>query len=196
MNNQFNGWLAEKATGWALSQSLDPQKYWHLDDVIIPNGFGGTAQLDHVVVSECGIFVIEVKNRNGVIYGRANESTWRQFSHGRTFEFYNPVLQNEGHIRAMVQLSKLRRWAFHSIVFFPGDVRFSNPMSCCLRTEGIVNLIQSKSKIILWPDEINYVWSQLWACKSDPALSTQNHLQYVHELRLKQTARTWPCFGV
>jgi len=74
MNNQFAGWLGEKATAWGLSQSLDPRLYRRIDDLIVPDGNGGTTQIDHVIISVFGIFVLEVKNRNGLIVGAPNDS--------------------------------------------------------------------------------------------------------------------------
>lgn len=65
MNNHFQGWLGEHATAWGLSQGLDDRVYKRIDDVIIPDGRGGTTQIDHVIVSQFGVFVIETKNRSG-----------------------------------------------------------------------------------------------------------------------------------
>ena len=158
MNNQFTGWLGEQATAWGLSQGLDPTDYRQITDVIIPNGKGGTTQLDHVIISQFGIFVVETKNRNGVIFGKPDDSRWQQINARRIYEFQNPLTQNEGHIQALVQLMRLPRWAFHSIIFFCGEARFQSPMPFNVRTEGVTTVVRSKNKILLWPDEMNHVW--------------------------------------
>ena len=95
MNNNFSGWFGERATAWGLSHGLDPRYYLRVDDLIIPNGKGGTAQLDHVVLSQFGIFVVETKNRTGLIAGFPGEWVWRQTSGGKTYYFQNPVQQND-----------------------------------------------------------------------------------------------------
>ena len=47
---------------------LDKEKYFVLNDITLKlNGF--TSQIDHIVVSCYGIFVIETKNWKGSIYG-------------------------------------------------------------------------------------------------------------------------------
>ena len=39
---------------------------------------GRSCQIDHVLISENGIFVIETKNYSGVIFGEEEEREWRQ----------------------------------------------------------------------------------------------------------------------
>jgi len=183
MNNQLSGWLGEKSTAWGLSQGLDPRHYQQINDVIIPKAKGATAQLDHVLVSQFGIFVVETKNRNGVILGKVRDQCWQQINGGRIYEFQNPILQNESHIRALVQLTHLPRWAFHSIIYFCGETQFRHSMPFNVRAEGITTVVKSKCAIVLWPDEVNHVWQRLWECKNDPHLSPERHLNYVNALR-------------
>lgn len=72
----IKGWLGEKSMGTNL---LDlPQTIYHvLNNVLIQNG-EKTTQIDHVVVSPYGIFVIETKNWNGFIYGEPKIKTGRR----------------------------------------------------------------------------------------------------------------------
>ena len=183
MNNQFTGWLGEKATAWGLSQGLDPKIYWRIDDVIIPNGKGGTAQLDHVIVSQFGIFVVETKNRHGVILGKPDDQRWQQINESKIYEFQNPLAQNESHIQALVQLTQLPRWAFHSIIYFCGEARFRHPMPFNVRTEGVTTVVRSKNQILLWPDELNYAWDTLCAWKRNGNRLRERHVRYVQSFQ-------------
>ena len=54
-----------------------PDGYTILDDVILATNRGST-QIDHIVVSKYGVFVIEVKNYRGDIYGNDNREEWTQ----------------------------------------------------------------------------------------------------------------------
>lgn len=179
MNNQFKGWLGEKATAWGLSQALDPRLYRRVDDVIVPSSSFGTAQMDHIIVSQYGIMVIEVKNRNGLICGNPDDPNWQQISGGKVYAFQNPLRQNEGHIEALVRLTSLPRWAFHSVIYFCGDAKFTQPMPRNVRTCGITTWVLSKNKPILWPDETEHAWRRLWECKQNPNLSLRKHLQNI-----------------
>ena len=55
------GKLGEQFVAVFLSR-LDKEKYLVLNDVLLPLEEGKTSQIDHVIVSAYGIFVIETKN--------------------------------------------------------------------------------------------------------------------------------------
>ena len=102
-----------------------------LNDVLLPSG-GGTAQIDHILVSPGGVFVIETKDMNGWIFASPGQQRWTQtFMAGRwsrmvgikskQFSFYNPLLQNEGHARALVKLGVIDPWEIRPVAVFVGD---------------------------------------------------------------------------
>ena len=62
---------------------------------------GKTSQIDHVVVSNYGIFVIETKNYKGWILGNEYDDYWTQIIFKRKEKLRNPIKQNFGHIRAL-----------------------------------------------------------------------------------------------
>ena len=85
-------------------QKLDPEKYIVLHDCLIPSQNGKTTQIDHIVISKAGIFVIETKNYKGWIYGNEMSKQWTQVIYQRKEKFYNPLHQNYGHIKAIEKL--------------------------------------------------------------------------------------------
>ena len=102
-----------------------------LNDVLFPSG-QGTTQIDHILVSPGGVFLIETKDMNGWVFGSPGQKRWTQsFAVGRwsrkvgikskQFTFYNPLLQNEGHAKALVNLGIVGRWWLRPIVVFVGD---------------------------------------------------------------------------
>ena len=48
------------------------------DDLILPNGRGGLAQIDHLVLTPAGLVVVETKNYSGLIFGEVRDRTWTQ----------------------------------------------------------------------------------------------------------------------
>ena len=52
---------------------LPPEDYKTVNDVMLPTVDGATTQVDHVVVSRYGIFVIETKDYGGWIFGGENQ---------------------------------------------------------------------------------------------------------------------------
>jgi hypothetical protein len=78
---EIKGAIGERYVNNALSK-LGPQ-YKVLHDLYVPNRKGGTAQVDHVVTSPYGIFVIETKHYNGWIFGDENPKKWTQVIYER-----------------------------------------------------------------------------------------------------------------
>lgn len=72
-----------------LLKLLDKDKYKVINNVIIPSVDGKTAQIDHIVVSVYGIFVIETKNYNGWIFGSENSQNWTQIIYPKIPGNYN-----------------------------------------------------------------------------------------------------------
>lgn len=81
------------------------------DEYIIFNDFmckinGRSTQIDHIVVSPYGVFVIETKGYKGWILGGENSEYWTQVLYKNKYKLYNPIKQNEGHVRFLRQLLK------------------------------------------------------------------------------------------
>ena len=102
-----------------------------INDVLLPSGVG-TTQIDHVLVSPGSVFVIETKELNGWIFGGPGQQQWTQsFAAGRwsrklgitskQFKFYNPLLQNEGHAKTLVNLGIVDSCRLRPIVTFVGE---------------------------------------------------------------------------
>ena len=84
-------------------QMLPSDTYKVINNLLISSN-GRTSQIDHVVVSEYGIFVIETKNYTGWIYGGNYSEYWTQNIFGHKYELRNPIIQNQGHIRALTRI--------------------------------------------------------------------------------------------
>lgn len=79
-------------------------KYMLLNDLTLKLQSGKTTQIDHILLSPYGIFVIETKNYKGVIRGNADDQKWKQVLGKNTYEIYNPIMQNETHVRVVKNL--------------------------------------------------------------------------------------------
>ena len=76
-------------------------EYKTYNDVLIKKKSGHTTQIDHLVISPYGIFVIETKNYTGWITGGAHNYEWTQNIWGHKYSLTNPIFQNENHIKAL-----------------------------------------------------------------------------------------------
>lgn len=69
---------------------------------------GRTSEVDVIMLHETGIYVFESKNYSGWIFGNESGQYWTQFLNKNTKNrFYNPILQNKTHIRALKQYLRL-----------------------------------------------------------------------------------------
>ncbi len=85
----------------------------------------GTTQVDHILVSRFGVFVIETKDYKGWIFANAKQANWTQVLFKHKFKFQNPILQNSRHVRAVQGiLDFLPPGAIKSIVVFTGEAEF------------------------------------------------------------------------
>lgn len=79
-----------------------PGKFLLYNNLYLPMGQDKWTEADIVVVHEKAIFVIESKNYSGEISGSTNDKFWQK-SYSTTYNqrFYNPIMQNATHIRAL-----------------------------------------------------------------------------------------------
>ncbi|MBU3110170.1 NERD domain-containing protein [Clostridium lacusfryxellense] len=99
---KIKGFLGEKSVALLLS-GLDKTKYKLINNIMLRVG-DKTTQIDHVIVSNYGIFVIETKNYKGWIIGNEFNDNWKQVIYKRKEKLQNPIKQNYGHIQALKEI--------------------------------------------------------------------------------------------
>lgn len=137
---------------------LDPKVYRVFNDLVLPRPDGkGTTQIDHVVVSVFGIFVIETKNYAGWIFGDENARFWTQTIYGKKSRFQNPLHQNALHVRALAQETGLPASAFHNLVFFIGEATLKTALPPQVMTRGLVSYIRGHQAVLLTSEAVAQV---------------------------------------
>ena len=103
-----------------LKSGIHPQTIFH--DLYISKEGGQFTQIDLVVATRVGIIVFEVKDYSGWIYGNGNDQKWTQvLSCGEDkYRFYNPVKQNNAHIKQL-KLKLGEDVPFYSVIVFYGN---------------------------------------------------------------------------
>lgn len=82
-----------------------PDEYVIFNDLLFESN-GYSTQIDHIVVSPYGVFVIETKGYKGWIMGGEYSEYWTQVIYKYRHQFYNPIRQNDGHVRSLRYLLK------------------------------------------------------------------------------------------
>lgn len=147
----------------AILKTLPSDKYLVLNNLLLKSG-NWTSQIDHVVISIYGIFVIETKNYKGWISGGENSGYWTQNIYGHKYQLRNPIHQNQTHIKA------IRRCLGDDgrIMMIP-VIAFSNRATLRLKTETAIvtyffrlrKAITSYSSPVLSSDEVQIIFNTL-----------------------------------
>lgn len=109
---------------WVKSElnKLPKKNYLVLNDILIKSS-KGTHQIDHIILSKFGIFVVEMKNYYGLITGDEYKDKWIQHLGKNKQYFNNPIHQNYGHIKALKELLNFDEEKFISIICFSNQAK-------------------------------------------------------------------------
>jgi hypothetical protein len=114
---KIKGAIGEQTVALYL-HALDKKKYKVLHNVVLESD-GYTTQIDHIVISDYGVFVIETKNYKGWIFGNEEAQYWTQVIFNHREKLYNPIKQNQGHIKALKKcLPEFPNLIYTSIIAF------------------------------------------------------------------------------
>ncbi|GLR03656.1 nuclease-related domain-containing protein [Vibrio hyugaensis] len=131
-----------------LLSKLPESDYTLIKDVTLPTS-DGTTQVDHIVVSKYGIFVVETKNMKGWIFGSARQKQWTQKIYRHSSKFQNPLHQNYKHIKALETLLGCSEEHLHSVIVFIGDSTFKTEMPPNVTyAQGSIRYIQQFNEIV------------------------------------------------
>lgn len=138
---KFRGFMGKFWVRTELKK-LPKNEYVILNDVMIESG-GKTHQIDHIVLSKYGIFVIEMKNYYGLITGTDNKSKWCQHFGKNKYYFMNPIYQNYGHVKVLEECLNLNDEYFIPIVCFSNQAKLKiNVRSSVVHLDYLVSEIE------------------------------------------------------
>lgn len=76
-----------------------------LHDVMIPDGVGGQIHLDYLLLTARGLWVIDVRDYRGTIFGAEGVDGWTQLIGRRSYRFENPLYLNQARVFAVRALA-------------------------------------------------------------------------------------------
>lgn len=153
VKSAVKGWFGEVQGTLAKKLFLDADTYIDVNNVTIPVA-NGTTQIDHIIVSRFGIFVVETKNIDGWIYGDEKSPQWTQNLFGKKFKFQNPLHQNYRHTKALSDFLGIVQGKFFSVVMFWGESQFKTPMPANVMDRGYTGYIKSKTEVLFSEAEV------------------------------------------
>lgn len=126
----LKGKIGEFAVSAHVKLYLDKENYTLLNDCTLPDEQNQTTQIDHILLSPYGVFVIETKNYKGWIFGSERQKMWTQKIFKKTYKFQNPLHQNYKHQKVLEQVLAdiIDPTMIHSVIVFMPDCEFKTQM--------------------------------------------------------------------
>ena len=114
-----------------LRKGIHPKAIFH--DLYLQKKNGEYSQIDIVVATPQGLLAIEVKDYSGWLFGNEKQRYWTQvLNYGKEkYRFYNPIMQNAGHIKALREQSEqFANLPIFNVVLFAGHCTLKNISYC------------------------------------------------------------------
>lgn len=162
-------------------EQLPSIAYRVISKVIILEG-DISSQIDHIVVSLYGIFVIETKGLAGRIVGDTFDSTWTQILNGNKYIIHNPVRQNWSHVKAIeALLPELVDILFPIVVFTKEvDLEITSPANPVVKLSKLLPVIKARKEIYLLRDKVDFIVDTLEQFKIKNRSQLDEHIAKLH----------------
>lgn len=155
---------------------------YHLMNHVTLRMDGATTQVDHILVSRFGVFVIETKDFSGWIFADASSTTWTQVLYRQKFKLQNPLFQNARHVRAVEGLLDfLPVDVIRSVVVFCGDAELRTEVPENVVTlEALVDYVSRHTEPVISPNRLQFCVGRLETSRL--AISRQTDVEHVQNV--------------
>ncbi|MCP5283791.1 MAG: NERD domain-containing protein [Burkholderiaceae bacterium] len=183
---EYQNW-GEQLVAGALGDRFSAPDFHLLNHVTLPLKDGST-QVDHILVSRFGVFVIETKDYKGWIFANAKQATWTQVLYRSKFRFRNPIFQNLGHVRAVQDLLDfLPSGAVRSAVVFTGEAKFKTDVpEGVFDLPGLVRYIRESEVEVMSVNRVQFCVGRLETARL--AITAQTDVEHIQSLERRHGA--------
>ena len=167
-----------------------------LRNVYFPKVTGNLTEADLVFITQRGLFIIESKNYSGYIFGHEKNKNWVVTLYGgknflgsnevEKYNFYNPIWQNNAHIKAL-RMYYNRNYRAYSIVVFSDRCVFksitveSPDVYICHKSElhKLISTIWENEEPIYLQNEIDYLFNDMKRLTELSEKEKKEHIQKI-----------------
>ncbi|AJI08413.1 nuclease-related domain-containing protein [Bacillus cereus] len=186
---KWKGKAGEKLVKRILSK-LDPKSYFVLHNVTVYTEYGDTTQIDHIVIAETGVFVVETKNYEGWINGSEKAARWTQGIFRKKSSFQNPFRQNYKHIKAIEWVMEQQLQCISIAAFHPKcslkRVDVHSKGKHALYYNDLKSCIESYTEVQLTNDEVQHIYQTMLRANIDDKDIKKKHVKYLQYKFAKQ----------
>ena len=193
VTKSYRGTNAEKNLVMRLlKHGIPSQTIFH--DLYVKNSNGNFSQIDLVIATKVGIIVLEVKDYIGWIFGKWYQNQWTQvLAYGKEkYRFYNPIMQNNGHITSLrKQLKQFKNVPFYSVIVFYGNCELKDvsfiPQGTFLtyseRIMDVINTIINNNEPANYTDKYEVIRVLKHAVQNGESIEIQNkHIENIRDM--------------
>lgn len=164
-----------------LGANIINEKYV-INNIILTDEFNNSTQIDHILIIRSGIYVIETKNLSGLITGKSDEYYWYQQTTRRRVKFYNPIIQNENHIKFIKRILKMEN-NIESVVVFPkAKLKIENSSNTIIgKLKLIKHILNTDKESVFNENEINNIYNKINDYKINKRITKKKHIKNVKQ---------------
>lgn len=192
INTKFTAGLPPENLGEAqvrkcLLKYCKNKKAYILNNITLRLNDGSTTQIDHILISTKGIFVIETKHYKGWILANAKSKLWTQCVYHYKNQFQNPIFQNYRHVKAIQNIFPfLKTQYIYNIVVFSGKATFKTKKpNHVFYTKELISALGAYSDNILNLNDIKFCIEKLEYVRLKPNRKTDLEHQASLKKRFK-----------
>lgn len=174
------GKQGESKTRRDIWLSLNSDTYERVHDLIIPSQ-NGTTQIDHLIISPYGLFIVETKNLTGWIFGSERQANWTQSLYGDKYSFQNPLRQTFRQKKILAEYLEFPENCIHTVIYFVGNCTFKTDLPSNVINGGIGRYIKSFEDAILADQELEVITDKVKKLLENTSLTDTTHIQSLND---------------
>lgn len=175
-----------EAVAFAYLGDTKEGKQYIINDLLFETGKGMTCQIDHILINENGIWVIETKNYSGRIYGNETQREWTQIlAYGNVKnKFYNPVRQNATHVYRLAEYLNADNLLFRNVVVFHERADISNVSAAnVFFISDLPRIVRQKTNVNLSAEMMETYYNRLKTLKTETKTDSKEHIKHIAEMQ-------------
>ena len=172
------GLVGESFVYFVFRVGLNKKKYFIFNNVVLLDG-EKSVQIDHIIVSKFGIFVIETKNYSGKIYGNEYSTNFTQYLGKQKNSFYSPIKQNSSHINSLRRV--VGDFPYTSVIVFlaHSTLRVSSDTFVGTPSKALSLIKKSKTTVLSESEVVNFI-IKLNEVNQSSSISKKKHVANIN----------------
>lgn len=178
------GELGESEVSIRLSEIASKYNGYLINRLIFEDKYNKkySTDIDHILITRGGVFVIETKNYSGIVVGKEDEDEWVCLKKGnrKNEVFRNPIKQNQLHIRNLKKVFNVNPPKMTSVVIFVRTDITSIVSNCVYNLDEAIGAIERSTIEGKYSKEfVERIYAQILYIKNNYSISREKHIENI-----------------